>query len=251
MIVIRHICVLLFSVMLSGCFYFNRDQYADIISKPSEEWDFRECLTVITTPVGHNLLDYRTNIKVAVTPYYPSVVYALQRNAQRIMHWSEEEYRFNVDQLMRECNGLYVDWSRNRLVDSRGNFYKDFTQIDSLMFILTINNTAWTSINSNMQLSYNGVSVVVPLISFDQCYIPEIIDIADRIYLKNDYGKLIKPEYVWGRRNNVLTNEETMFVMFYLSRGDYHFLRGSTKFHMLIIGFEKEIKLDFPLEMLK
>lgn len=241
--------LLIFSVLvllLSGCF----NKYSDIIQKSNNEWDFRECLTVISASVGSNFLDFRTNIKAAVTPYYPSVVFALQRNAQRIMHWSESEFQYNTNELMKLSNGLYIDWKNNKLVDSRGNYYKDYIQIDSLMFLITLINQAWTSINSQMEVICNGMLIAVPLISFDQCYIPDITDIEHRIFLINDKGKFIRPKYVWGRKNNVLTTEETLLVMFNFRNGDYHFLSNSKKMQILIKGFEIDMRFDFPLTMM-
>lgn len=247
--------VILIVCMFSGCFYFGKNQYDDVVKKPNSEWDFRECLTVISAPIGHNLLDFRTNIKVTATPYYPSVVLAIQRNAQRITHWSESEFQLNVDALMKENNGLYFDWTSNRLVDPRGNYFKEYTQIDSLMFLITLTNTAWTSINSQMRINVgerdHPVLVTMPVINFDQCYLPEITNLEQRIYLVNENSKFIKPRYVWGRRNNILTNEESLFAMFCFREGDYHFLRDSGEMILLIKGFESDISLKFPLSMMK
>ena len=242
--------------IFSGCFYFGKNQYADVVRKPNSDWDFRECLTVISAPIGHNYFDFRTNIKASATPYYPSVVLAIQRNAQRIMHWSESEFQVNADALMKEDNGIYIDWATNKMVDSRGNYFQHHTQIDSLMFLITLINTAWTTINSSMLVNISGdpnhpVPVMVPLISFDQCYLPDISNIENRIFLINDENKFIQPIYVWGRRSNFLTNEETLFAMFYFREGDHHFLRDSDEMLLLIKGFESDIRLEFPLSMMR
>jgi hypothetical protein len=174
------------------------------------------------------------------------------------MHWSESEFIFNVDALMKEDNGLYVDWQTNRLVDSRGNYFKDCTQIDSLMFLISITNTAWTSANSLVQVAVSvdpetkkAISAMVPLVTPDQTYVPDISNIEQRIYLVNDKGKFIKPKYVWGKRNNVLTTEESLFAMFYFREGNHHFLEGSSEMYLLIKGFESDIRLEFPLSMMR
>jgi hypothetical protein len=172
------------------------------------------------------------------------------------MHWSESEFQFNVDVLMKEDNGMYVDWPTGRLVDSKGNYFKNHTQIDSLMFLVTINNTAWTSANSLVRVAIpvnekSGIPVMVPLVTADQSYVPDISNIEQRIYLVNDKGKFIKPKYVWGKRNNVLTTEESLFAMFYFRQGDHHFLSGSDEMYILIKGFESDIRLEFPLSMMR
>jgi hypothetical protein len=254
-----HLSFILIVCIFSGCYYFGKNQYADVVEQPSSNWDFTECLTVISAPIGHNFFDFRTNIKASATPYYPSVVLAIQRRAQRKMDWSESEFQANVDALMKENNGLYIDWQTNRFVDSRGNFFKEYTQIDSLMFLISLINTAWTSANSIVQVGipiYKGgakqlIPVMVPLVTADQSYLPDISNIEQRIYLVNDKGKFIKPKYVWGRRNNILTNEETLFAMFYFREGEHHFLQGSDEILLLIKGFEGDIRLDFPLSMMR
>ena len=44
---------------------------------------------------------------------------------------------------MADAAGMYVDWQRNRLVDSRGFYFRDKAQIDAIEFLITIDNTAW------------------------------------------------------------------------------------------------------------
>jgi hypothetical protein len=156
-----------------------------------------------------------------------------------------------VDALMREDNGIYMIWTINGLVDSRGNYFKKHTQIDSLMFLITLNNTAWSSINSNMEVLVHGKPRVVPLINFDQYQIPDISNIENQIFLVSKKGEFIKPRYMGGRRNNILTTEESLFAMFYFREGDHHFLSNSDEMYLLIKGFEGDIRLEFPLSMMR
>ncbi|MBI4810371.1 MAG: hypothetical protein HY800_02805 [Ignavibacteriales bacterium] len=204
--------------------------------------------------MSHNLYDMRTNIKIIATPYYPSVILAIQRISQGIYHWSEEDYRMNVDALMKDNAGLYVDWAAKRFMDSRGNYYRDKLQIDSLMFLITIQNRAWpcgTMITYYVGGMFGGEGFTVPLYGSEHCYMPEITNLEDRIFLVNENNKFIKPRYVWGKRHNVLTMEETLLAMFYLSRGEDHFLAGSDEMYLLVKGFERDIKLTYSLSMMR
>ncbi len=226
------IFIILFAT--SGCFYFGKYTYHDIIKKQSDEWSIRDALIVLASPIAHNLYDKRTNIKIMATPYYPSVIFAIQRIAQRINHWTEEQFRINTEQLLKDNIGLYIEWETNHLVDSRGNYFRSIEQVDSLMLLITIENNAWPS------------------------YIPDITNLEERIFLVNDKGEFIKPKYVWGKRKNQLAITERMFVMFHFTKRDgnateanYHFLRGSENMYLIIQGFEMDIKLTLPLSMMK
>ena len=106
---LRHLilsAVITTTCLSSGCFYFGKNQDQDINQKMSTKWAFPESLTVTAQPVGHNLLDFRTNIKITATPYYSSPVSIIRRNVQPITHWSGMEFRMNPDDLMRDNNGL-------------------------------------------------------------------------------------------------------------------------------------------------
>ena len=241
--------------VLSGCFYIGKNQYEDIIKKPYTEWDDQECLTIVAGAMSHNLYDMRTNIKIIATPYYPSVILALQRISQGIHHWSDNEYRLNVDALLKDNAGIYVDWNAQKFVDSRGNYYRDKVQIDSLMFLITIQNRAWpcgTIITYYVgDMFGGGEGFTLPLYGSEHCYIPDITNLENKIFLINEKNKFIKPKYVWGKRHNVLTMEETLLAMFYLKQGDIHFLEGSDKMYLVVKGFENDIKLPFSLSMMR
>ncbi|MBI4810906.1 MAG: hypothetical protein HY800_05600 [Ignavibacteriales bacterium] len=226
--------MLIIVTLLPGCIYFSSNQYDIITRRSSTEWDYHDALTIIAASMSHNYFDIYTSIKVIATPYYPSVIIAIQRNAQLANRWKDEEFRFNTDMLLRDNVGIYIDWETNRFVDSRGNFFCDKLQIDSLMFLIRIDNKRW------------------PI------YIPDITNLEDRIFLVNDKGKFIKPKYVWGKRRDQLTMHETIFAMFHFTNrkgnpleAGYHFLDGSEKMYLIVKGFEMDIKLAFPLSMMR
>ena len=83
------------------------------------------------------------------------------------------------------------------------------------------------------------------------CYIPDIINLEQNIFLINEKNKFIKPKYVWGKRRSQLTMEETLLVMFQLREGNYHFLDGSEKIYLGIKGFNADIKLELPLSLIR
>ena len=87
-----------------------------------------------------NILDNRTNIKVYATPYCPSVIAALTkfRWLQIPVHPITAESDFET--LLKETCGMYYDRESNKLMDARGNYFKDKMQIDSIMFLITIEN---------------------------------------------------------------------------------------------------------------
>lgn len=249
--------------ILPGCFYFGKERYEDIIKTPSYSWSIRDELTMILEPMAHNLNDINNpNIKVYVTPYYPSVVLAIERAEQRKKHWNEEEYRKNVDQLLKESVGLYMDWEGEKFVDARGNYFRSHTQIDSLLFLITIENRSWPcniplitvggSPGGKITSGTGSYKLVYLMNPADwPCYLPDITNLEDRIFLVNDKNKFIKPHIVWGKKNKVLCMPETLFAMFHFREGDYHFLDGSDNMYLFIRGFETDIKLTLPLSMMR
>lgn len=247
--------------MLSGCFYIGQDRYEDIIKTPSYNWNIRDGLTVILEPMAHNLYDFGTNIKVYAAPYFPSVVLAIERAEQRIKHWDEDGYRKNTDRLLKESVGLFRDWGKEKFVDARGNYFKDHTQIDSMLILITIENRGWPcavpliTVGSSKRsiMDGHGSYMQVPLMNPADwpCYMPDITTLEDRIFLVNGKNKFIKPSVVWGKRNNILTMPETMFAMFHFREGDHHFLDGSDNMYLVIKGFDNDVKLSFPLSMMR
>ncbi len=222
-----HSELLFIILILSSCNYFRLDTYNEVIQRPYYDWNYRDELIVMSSPLAHNLFDNRTNIKIMVTPYYPSVILAIQRNAQRKYGWAETEFRLNTDVLFHEALGMFYEWDTRRVVDCRGNYLKDKCQFDSLLVLISIENKGWPS------------------------YIPDITYLEDRIYLVNENNKFIKPKYVWGKKKNILIFSETLLAMFCLREGEYHFLEGSKEMYIAIKGFESDQRLILPLSMMR
>src|SRR5438046_981542 len=125
-------------LLLSGCSNYGQVEYEGILAHPSGEWSDQDRFMVTAIPAANNYFDRETYIRVSAIPYYPSVVVAVQRSAQKLNHWSEETFRANTDTLMADAAGMYVDWQHNRLVDSRGFYFRDKAQIDAVEFLITI-----------------------------------------------------------------------------------------------------------------
>lgn len=223
----KRTCFILLLFFLNGCFYFSSRWEKEIYQKPPTQWDSRECLTVVAASMSHNLFDLRTPIKIIATPYYPSVIMAIYKNGHELK-FNEDQYKNDVDGLLKENAGMYYDWDSFRLIDGHGNYFKDKTQIDSLMFLVTIQNRGYSNI-----------------------YMPDITNLEDKMFLVNDEKKFIKPRYVWGKRRNFLTSEESLLAMFHLRNGERHFLEKSDNMYLAIKGFGSDINLTFPLSYMK
>ncbi|MBI3364758.1 MAG: hypothetical protein HY033_07615 [Ignavibacteriae bacterium] len=240
-------------VTFTGCFYFGKDQYADVLEKPPSEWSSRDCLTILTSVMVHNLNDQGANVQIIATPYYPSVIKAINRREQDFKHESEDQYQLSMDTLLKASTGLYMDWQKGSLVDAKGNYLRDRTQIDSLMFMITLRNKSWPCNIPLMLVPIPGGYKMVPLASPADwpCYIPDIVDLDKRIFLQNDRGDTMKPRVVWGRKNNLLTMEETLLVMFPLRTSVGHFLQDSQNMYLTLTGFDQKIQLKFPLSLIR
>ncbi len=236
---------------IAGCFYFGRDDYEDVLKKPSSEWSSRDCLTIVLGVMQHNLFDQATNVTVIATPYYPSVVIAIGRIQQQTKHLSEREFQTQLDTSLLLQSGVYMDWRKTMIVDPRGNYVKDKSQFDSLMFLVTLKNRSWPCAVPLQQVrTSDGGVIMMPLMSMADwpCYIPDIGDLEERIFLSNDRGDTVRPRYVWGRRNSQLTMDETLVAMFpFGSLNGHPFLEDSENIYLIVRGFEKDLKLQFPV----
>ncbi len=208
--------------VLNGCWFWGQADYGDLSGTPSSKWSEKECLTIIVGAQNNNLLDNRSNLKVMALPYYPSVVKAIGRRSQSKYHWDENDFQIYVDGLLRQGCGFYIDWDHpgERVYDTHLRPVSSSTQMDSILFLMTLMNTGWPP--------------------------ADITQLSGNIYLINDEGKYIIPKYVTGQRMNSLGNNvERIFVLFELRAGGYHFLERSEKYYLAIKFSDQNIKLVY------
>src|SRR5689334_6395848 len=127
----------------AGCFYFGADTVEDVVQRPPNDWSSRDCLTVIVSTTMTNLSDKNSVIQVIATPYFPSVITAINQLQRTQHHWTEGEAMEHADELMRGANGLYVDWHDGRFVNARGNYYRSPTDMDSLLILIALRNMSY------------------------------------------------------------------------------------------------------------
>jgi len=245
------------ALLLNGCYYLGHNKFKDIIPHPSRDWSAPECLTVIMEAGEDNLLDKRTNIKAIVTPYYPSVVKALNREAQKQSHWSEKVYQQTTDRLIYESCGMFVDWEDENepVYDYKLKPLNNPLQFDSVMFLLTLRNVGWPcgkKLRLSVPTSYGYREIIIPLEEPD-CVPPDIKNIQNMISLMNQRTDILHPKTVSGRKMSYLTNiEETIFIKFIFNDGEKHFLDSSDAYYLFILnGFESEIRFKFPIDYMR
>ena len=247
-----------FGIIVDGCF----TAVDDVLARAPESWSTRDCITVILASTANNYRDpERPYVKVAATMFSPSAVLASYRRAdilgrhrrgdvkletlvpfEPVENTPDSEYVSSVDILTQEYLGLYRDWQKGQYVDAHGNYLKSSTQIDSLTFFISLENTDWPCL---LHLFFHGASSVYP------CYIPDISDLDSRIYLVNDENKFIRPIIVWGRHQEELMMPENIVVKFQIGKEDYSFLAHSKHVHLLITGFDSKISLEYPIALLR
>lgn len=213
------------TLILSGCYYLGKDDYDDILQKPFTEWTPREDLTVIMALTRHNVPDPNSSIKIFTLPYCPAVVVASIRVWEDRAHVSDRDFIKSADELARANAGLYIDWEKKKFVDGRGNYFNGALQLDSLMFMVHLEN--WGGIPR------------------------DITDIERRIFLVNDRQKFIRPRYVWGRRQNQFFMPEDLLVMFTLRGEGHHFLEGSQRMYLVVKGFDTDVRYAYDLSWIR
>ncbi len=226
-------------IFAGGCFYIGQDQPEDVAGRWCEEWSTRDCLTIIMGAARSNFDDVRNpDVKVLAIPCYPSVVAAITRRAHLLGPLQFEAFTYNhktstfhhdLDSLMASEAGVYVDWTAHRFVDGHGNYLRTPSQIDSLLFYVSL----WcvgTRIGTHQ---------------------PDITHLENNIYLLNDSGKILRPRYVWGKKNNVLAGEEILLVRFPIHQGMSNFIDDSENMYLVVDGFGDKIKMKFPISMMR
>ena len=254
----KHFVTLTFAIISAGCYYIGADNYDDIVNRPSAEWTSRERMTVIAAVAQSNMQDKEVNIVVSVIPYYPSVITAINRSVQAQKKLTEEEYRFNIASEL--INDTLADAVRDntKLLDEKGDFHKDLLELDSLMFYVSLTNKAWPCADPLIENQVGprpGEKKMVPLFTHPgdvPCPTPNISNLADNIYLANDQDLHLHPKWIWGRRHETLTSDETLLMMFQMRSGSYHFFKHTSKnMKMVIKGFDRQIDLEFPISMVR
>jgi len=237
---------LVLSAPVSGCYYIGRNTYTDIVVTPSTEWSSPEALTLVMEASNDNLRDYRTNVKVIATPYYPSVIKAIGRRAQFTGHWSEEGYRAFVDGLLFSSSGMLVDWEKDeRIFAGRSGYLTTPSQYDSLTFLIAIQNLGWPCVKI-INLGMETFTIGNP-----DCDVPEMTNFREKVFLVNEENRFIRPEVVWGIRQTLLMGEETIFLKFRLRAGRHHFLENSQKMFLVFKGFGDDIRLEYSTALMR
>jgi hypothetical protein len=230
----------------SGCYYLGQNTYREIVVNPSTAWSGPEALTLVMEASNNNLRDYRNNVKVIATPYYPSVVKAIGRRAQFVGHWDEEGYRKFVDGLLFNSSGMLVDWEKGERIFAGGSGYLEGpTQYDSLTFLISMHNLGWPCVKI-ISIGGKFVSIGNP-----DCDVPDMTDFQEKVFLVNDENRFIRPVLVWGVRQTALMGEETIFIKFRLSSGEHHFLEHSEKMFLVFKGFGDDIRLEYSTALMK
>jgi len=245
---------LILALAVAGCFYVMKDDYDEILERPSSQWSSRERLTVIAAVAQSNLWDKETNVGVVVIPYYPSVITAINRSMQATKGWDEDELQRSIALTVSDDTLSSLFQNHANLLNENGIYHKDVLELDSLMFLVTLTNRSWPCavpmVEVQMSATDPTVRKMVPLFlqSDMPCPTYDLSKLSEYIYLMNDQGLKVHPRWIWGRRHESLTSQETLLLMFQLRLGEYHFFKktkGSMK--MVVEGFDRSVNLDFPL----
>lgn len=237
----RTLAVALLAV-LSGCWQSKYTYYSDILSKPSSLWTEHECRTVIEANMEYNRFDIESPVAVVVTRISPLVVQAINREDQRRKEWTEEQYGLSLKEDLRLFFGLEFDPATGSVRDGRGNPYMGETQLDSLPFLVSVLDRNITGNISNSALA----GAIFDLKNFPFSH-HDIENFKDEVFLQNDRKELLKPNWVGGNREGRLVRNETFLAMFQLRQPGFHFLEDSPAMSLVLRGFEREIRLSFPV----
>jgi hypothetical protein len=249
------------SCFFIGCFYLGQEKFEDVVKNSPNHWSSRDCLTIILSSMVHNLNDNQKSVECIATPFYPSVVMALNQLQRNQYHWTEEDARLHLDEFLRGSSGIFIDWKDGRFVNARGNYFMDQTDMDSLLIVFTLKNTTYpcapTQVHVVVKTSdgagatgYNTFAPLLPVADWP-CYTPSIVDIERRIWLINANGDTLRPKYVCGQRHETLTTPETLFAMFPLRGAGKHFLASSNDAILEVTGFNTPMRFELSVAKMR
>ncbi len=261
--------IVLWFLLLSGCFYIGKDTYDDLVLRSPDTWSTRDCLTIVMAATRNNFDDPGSpNVKVVATVYSPAVIMANYRRAhilgrhrktsqlslpelpsgESLESIADSEYTSSLDELMQEEAGLYYDWQTERYVDAKGNYVKSYAQMDSLTFFIAIENKSWPCVPP---IFMPDSKTLWGKLADYPCYLPDISNLENQIYLVNGQNKFIRPLMVWGKQQSQLMKTENLIAKFRVRKDDYHFLEHSDHMRLVIDGFDSKIMMDFPVAVLR
>lgn len=110
---------------------------------------------------------------------------------------------------------------------------------DTLSFLLLLDNKQYPCVAPVIL----GTGKQIISQSFMPCEDFYIGDIQDKLYLENEKGNRIKPFYIWGRRHDYLTTEETMIAKFRVGIKGWRWTEHSSEINLVLDGKYK-IKLQ-------
>jgi len=184
-----------------GCF----TSVEQLRSVPYAEWTAEDCMAVIMRNVHHNLKRDGEIISALVIPFTPEVVKAIGRYRQiKYAHSDSLTYEF-VQRLTQQGTGTFLDRD-GMLWDAQGNRF--IGRRDSLMVMVSLINTTWPC----EPLSLNGIPIMN--MSETPCETPDISNLDQHIFLSTATGDTLYPKTLFGRRNNILTDDENLLIVF-------------------------------------
>lgn len=188
-------------ILLYGC----SASVEEIRTRPYQEWSAEDCMAVIMRNVRHNLRADGQIVYALVVPFTPEVAQAVAKYRQHKYSLSDSlTYEF-VYSLTKQGTGTFID--RNGVQwDSRGERFSG--RRDSLTIMVSLINKTWPCDPPTI----GGIPLM--RLSDVPCETPPIDDISAHIYLRTVEGDTIYPSTVWGRKNNSLTTDENLLLVF-------------------------------------
>ena len=163
--------------------------------------------TVVSSSFITNYNDRDASVKIAVLPFTPKVVLALSALRKEKEHWTDARYTQETDELLMDVTGLAVDTASSRLAGRNG--WRDSP--DSVVLYVHLINTAWPCANVTFIMGdAHTTQHMFGLASDVPCPQVEVDSILSRITVNGS-----KAEKVWGKKNQILRDEETLFCIYH------------------------------------
>jgi len=213
----------------------------------------QECEQYLMENTGSNIRRKDQDLLAIVFPCTPRNLRVYNWRRYKMHLITEEEFKENADRQARTCLGLAYNGENDMFVDPQGRFVKSFNQIDSMLFIITLESRS-SGLNPFLRGYFKDISrtdnnalslFLNP--AFSPSSFPDISRLKDRIKIEGDREYLTSPTYVRNGGSVIQGRKGDLFVMFPVTAGMRRYLETHDSVNLKLEIGDEEIIVAVPL----
>lgn len=246
-------CVVFIASVLDGCGPSGATESAELVKKPVKQMSSQECEQYLMENIGSNARRNDQDMLAIVFPCTPRNLRVYNWRRFKAHQITEEEFKENADRQARTCLGLAYDGDNDQFVDAQGKYVRDFTQIDSILIIITLE-TRSSGLSPYLRGFFrdqarddnNALNLFLNP-GFSPAASPNISSLKDKIRIEGDNEYLTSPAYVHDGGSRIAGRKGDMFVMVPVTAGMRRYLETHTSVDVKMEVGSEDIVVTVPL----